>query len=349
MNMRIDTSPQIQQEAGDTPWARPEPVAEFVAKHSAEEVNEWRGLRDRVVELAQRQGWNKAEVSRRAGMKDSTFSQWLSGKLLGVLSNQNRPIALWLDAVEESAGLASAVASSPRFIQTRAAKEIFETLLLAQITAGFVTVTLDAGRGKTTACRFFRDTRPHVYLVTLNPKVKSVSGALNLLALQLGVRVFNPAELVEAIGGRLARGGDQALLIVDEAQHADAETVNQLRYFSDNFRVGLALVGNSEIRKRLAGSGVTAASRDQVVSRIDKNLKRDPGREEDVRTFIQAWGITEPACVKFLFSIGMKGGALRQIDRTIKIASLLNRGSDAPLDLASLQAAWRNRDVEDLG
>ncbi|OKP69605.1 hypothetical protein BTE77_27830 [Ensifer adhaerens] len=327
-------------------WDRPEPSQKFLFKHSLDDIAVWRELRERVASIAMANKWTKTEVARRIGMPDSTFSQWLSGTLDGVLENHNTRVSRWLDAVEETAGMASAVPSSPSFLKTRAAMEIFNTLLLAQVTSGFVTITLDAGRGKTTACQYFKATRPHVHLVTLNPKVKSVHGALNLLALNLSVRVFNQAELVETIGNRLSRG-DGALLIIDEAQHADAETINQFRYFSDNFRCGVALVGNAEIRKRISQGGSNAASRDQVTSRIDKNLKRDPGRAEDVQAFIAAWGIEDPSCVKFLTGIGMKGGALRQIDRTVKIAHLLIHGSGDTLELKHLQAAWKNRDVED--
>ncbi|MFB2553371.1 AAA family ATPase [Ensifer soli] len=265
-----------------------------------------------------------------------------------MLDNQNAIVRRWLDAVEESAGLMAGMPDSPMFFKTRAAVAIHETLKLAQTMRGFVTVTLDAGRGKTVACREYQRTRPHVHMVTLHPKVKTVHGAMNQLARRLSVRVFNQAELVEMIGERLSRGGEQALLIIDEAQHADGESVNQFRYFSDVFNIGLALVGNSEIRKKMAQAGAHAASRDQIVSRLDKNLKRDPGRAEDVRDFIAAWGIDDADCIRFLTALGMKGGALRQIDRTIKIAHLAMQGSGEPLQRKHLEAAWRNRDVEDI-
>jgi hypothetical protein len=65
-----------------------------------------------------------------------------------------------------------------------------------------------------------------------------------------------------------------------------------------------------------------------------------------LRLFIAAWGITDPACVKFLFALGKKGGSLRQIDRTIKIACILTRGGIAALEERHLRAAWQRRDLE---
>lgn len=344
---KIETSPASAFDE-DNPWRTQAPSADFLAKHPAEDVAVWRDLRDQLVALVRDQGWTKADVARRMGMKDSTFSQWFSGKVLGTLANTNDIASRWLAAVEQGAGLASALPSSPSFLPTKAAGEIYSTLMLAQMTSGFVTITLDAGRGKTTAARHYRDSRPHVYLVTLNPKVKSVHGALNLLAYQLGIRVFNQAELVETIGQRLSKSGDGSLLIIDEAQHADTETVNQLRYFSDNFKIGVALMGNASIRLRIKQGGHNAASRDQLTSRITKNLQADPGLDDDLRTFIAGWNITDPACVKFLFAIGKKGGALRQVDNTIKIACLLTRGGADALEEKHLRAAWKNRALEDM-
>lgn len=328
-------------------WHQPEPSSRFMAKHSPEDVAVWRDLRSRIVDIAAVQGWTKTETGRRLGIKDSTFSQWLSGTLEGIIENTNTPIMRWLDATEESAGIVSALPESPDFFLTNAAAEIHQTLILAQTLPGFVTVTLDAGRGKTFACEEYKRGRPTVHMVTLHEKACTVTGAINILARQMGVRVFNQGEVVEIIGEKLKRSGN-SLLIIDEAQHADRRAVNQFRHFSDRYKTGVALVGNAEIRRRINQEGPNAASRDQIISRIDKNLKRDPGRAEDVRAFIDAWGISDPSCAKFLIGLGMKGGALRQVDRTIKIACLAAQRGPEALEKKHLEAAWRNRDVEDV-
>lgn len=331
----------------NTKWPQPEPSARFLAKHSPEDVAVWRDLRSRVVDIAAKAGWTKTETGKRIGLADSTFSQWLSGTLEGILENASTPVMRWLDATEESAGIVSALPESPAFFMTNAAAEIHKTLFLAQTLPGFVTITLDAGRGKTAACEEFRRGKPTIHMVTLHEKASTVTGAINMLARQMGVRVFNQGEVVEIIGEKLKRSGN-SLLIVDEAQHADRRAVNQFRHFSDRYRTGVALVGNADIRRRINQEGPNAASRDQIVSRIDKNLKRDPGRAEDVRAFIEAWGVTDASCVKFLTGLGMKGGALRQIDRTIKIACLAAERNAGQLERKHIEAAWRNRDVEDI-
>lgn len=328
-------------------WPQPEPSAKFLAKHPGDEVGLWRDLRSRVVDIAAQHGWTKSETGKRIGMAESSFSLWFSGTLDGVLENANVTVSRWLDAVDEASDVVSALPQSPEFFTTHAAAEIHKTLLLAQTISGFVTITLDAGRGKTMACENYRRVKPHVHMVTLHEKATTVTGAMNMLARQFGIRVFNQGEVVETIGERLKRSGS-SLLIIDEAQHADSRAVNQFRHFPDKYNCGVAMVGNAGIRRRISQDGPNAASRDQIVSRIDKNLKRDHGRDQDVRAFIEAWGISDASCIRFLFGIGMKGGALRQIDRTIKIACLAAQCSAPELEKKHLEAAWRNRDVEDL-
>ena len=46
--------------------------------------------------------------------------------------------------------------------------------------------------------------------------------------------------------------------------------------------------------------------------------------------------------------IGNKGGAIRQIEKTVKLAMMMSMGNQEELSLRHLQAAWANRDVEDM-
>lgn len=219
MNHIVGTSPSASR------WQQPEPSAKFLAKHSSEDVGIWRDLRSRITEIAGKAGWTKAETGKRIGLADSTFSQWLSGTLEGILDNANTPVMRWLDANEETSVIAATVPRSPGFFMTAAAAAIHHTLFLAQTLPTFATITLDAGRGKTFACEEFKRDKPTVHIVTLHEKACTVTGAINMLARQLGVQVFNQGVVVEVIGEKLRRSGN-SLLIVDEAQHADRRAVN---------------------------------------------------------------------------------------------------------------------------
>jgi DNA transposition AAA+ family ATPase len=346
MNHFTGASQMKNTSTWERPLHGPDPK---LANRTAENIEQWWGLVDRVIAVARASSWTKTEVARRIGMPDGTFSQWFSGQYAGRLDTQNEKVIQWLASLEEMAELAAAIPASPAFLKLKTSTEILETLAWTQMTADFVGITFGAGMGKTTACRHYRDTRPHVFLATVSPHTKTTHGMLNELAAELDVHVLNPAKLVRAIGQRLRRAGGNPLLIVDEAQNLTDDAINQLRHFSDNYNCGVALVGNGEIygreaRRQTSGGGSHA----QVKSRFGKRLRGEKPRQEDLQTFIAAWGVTEPAMVKFLIGIGVKGGALRQIDKTMKLALMNALGADRSLSLADIEAAWKNRDVEEL-
>ncbi|MDM9647719.1 AAA family ATPase [Rhizobium sp. S163] len=344
MNERIGTS-QIKNA---TPaWDRPVAPPALSANRTEQDIALWWELIDRVMATAGANGYSKTEVAKRMGMPEGTFSQWFSGKYAGRLDSTNRTVEQWLLAVEEQAGLAATIPTSPGFIKTRIATEITETLAWAQMTADMVMVTLAAGNGKTATSRHYCSTRPHAYLVTISPHTKTVHGMLLELAAVLEVHEHNPAKLTRKIGEKLGRIGGGSLLIIDEAQNLADEAINQLRHFVDVYQCGVALVGNNEVYTRFVKKS-DGPSYDQLKSRLGKRLKRDKPRLEDLQAFIAAWGVVDPDCVKLLTGIGMKGGALRQIDKTLKLASLVAMGAQEPLAKKHIEAAWKNRDVEDM-
>ncbi|MEO9637262.1 MAG: AAA family ATPase [Nitratireductor sp.] len=299
-----------------------------------------------MMATAQSMGLSKAEAGRRIGMAEGTFSQWFSGKYAGRLDSQNRLVSRWLDAVDESAGIADTIPSSPAFLKTRTSAEILNTLIWAQTACDVVTITMGAGMGKTETCRHYRNTRPNVFMATMSPHTKTVHAMLVELAEELEVMIHNPAKLGRAIGRRLERAGG-ALLIVDEAQNLVDDAINQLRYFADIHRCGVALVGNEEIYSRLAKKQ-DGPSYAQIKSRVGKRLRRGRPPTEDIHSFIAAWGITDADCAKFLAGIGLKGGALRQIDKTMKLATMDAMGRDETLGIDHIRRAWQQRDVEEI-
>lgn len=346
MNEHVGASPFKPNPVWERPLNGPDPA---LTNRTPDDIAAWWMLVDQVITIGTVKRWTKSEVARRINMADGTFNQWFSGKYQGRLDNTNRQVELWLSNVESVTGLAAAIPQSPAFLMTVAAREVFDTLTWAQIASDMVIVTLASGMGKTQACDQYAATRPHVYMATISPHTKTVHGMLVDLAAELDVMVHNPAKLGRAIGKKLERTGDGTLLIVDEAQNLVDDAVNQLRHFVDIYKCGVALVGNEEIYGRFAKTrpdGRDGPSYAQIKRRIGKRLRRTKPIDDDMRAFIGAWGLTEPDAVKFLMGIGRKGGALGQIDKTIKAASLAAAGLGEPLAMKHLTAAWANRDVE---
>jgi len=338
MNKHIDTRPY-------SGWEQQEPDLNFIEKH-ADDIDDWRRIRAHVAEIAIGNSWTKAEVTRRSGMKEGTFSQWFSGTYLGRLENMNRQMHQWVTAVLEAAAMPT-IPTSPTFLRTRISNEIAQTLQWAQMTADLVIITVAAGNGKTMTCRHYRATHPNVYHATVSPHTKTVHGLLVELAAELEVHENNPARLTRAIGSKLGRAGGGTLLIVDEAQNLVDDAINQLRHFSDIYQCGIALVGNEEVYSRFVAQ-VRGRSYAQLKRRIGKHLKRQKPYAEDIASYIAAWGISDPDSVKLLTGIGLKGGALGQIDKTMKLATMIAIGEDRDVTVKDIEAAWKNRDVEDM-
>ena len=221
-----------------------------------------------------------------------------------------------------------------------------DALMSAQSLPGMVMVCGTAGVGKTVTARHYQATRPHTYLATVSPHTRTVHSMLAEIADELDVQQYNPGKLVRSIGQRLKRTGGGTLLIVDEAQNLVDEAINQLRHFVDNYQCGVALLGNDEIYTRFGKTWTDGPRFGQLRRRIFKRVRHMQPTQGDLRSFIAAWGIKDPDQIKFLTGIGLKPGALGQIDMTCKLAAITAHGRQSPVTLDDLKAAWANRDVE---
>ena len=327
-------------------WAPPKeiPAADEAKGRGAEDIETWRRLNATVAELAISRGWSKSEVARRCGMPSGTFSQWQSGNYSGRYDAQNRLIDNWLKTVTDDENFAAAIPASPGFAATKSAGKVMDALAFAQMTPGLVIITYGAGMGKTTACERYRATRPHVHMFTASPHVRTVHGMLVELAAELGIDPRNPARLSRAVRERLRRTGSGTLLIADEAQNLSDDAVNQLRQLVDLASCGVALVGNSELYGRFHKNG-DGPSYAQIQRRVAMRVNRQFPFPDDIDAIVDAWGIDDPACRKVLKGIGMKPGALGQIDVTLKMASMLAAGAGTKLTADLIRMAWSNRDV----
>ncbi len=311
------------------------------------ELEAWRVLTTKVRDTAQRHGWSKSEVSRRSGVPGGTFSQWYDGNYKGRIANVSATVERWLASVEEVALAASSIPTPPGYVPTPTSSQLVETLLYAQMMPEMVVVTLGAGMGKTMTAQFYRDSRPHAYLVTMRPTTSTVHGMLLEFAQALDVHETNPAKLDRALGDKLKRNGRNTLLIVDEAQSLNDNAVNQLRYFLDIYGVGIALLGNEELYGRFGGSKATPAYA-QIHRRIGKRLRRLQPTQGDIDAIVEAWGAADPEVRQMARAIGRKPGALSQITKTLQLAGMYAAGEGQPLAAKHVRSAWANRGGEDL-
>jgi len=300
-----------------------------------------------VNQVMAERGWAKAEAARRSGVGHGTFSQWHSGTYAGRFDSVNERIATWLGNLDQVEEVAASVPVSPGYLQLGFSIEVERMLSVAQVMGTMVMVTAEAGVGKTFAGREYIRTHANAHLVTISPHTRTIHNMLAEIAATIGVEERSASRLVRAIARRLQRTGDGTLLVIDEAQNLNDDAINQLRHFVDDpaCRCGVALLGNSATYARLSQWG-KGEKYGQLTRRIFKRIKLDRPTADDLATFIEGWGITEPSQVEYLMGVGMKPGALGQVDMTIKLARMVAQGAGRALTLADLRGAWSNRDVE---
>lgn len=302
-------------------------------------------LVEKVVEIGIKNRWTKREVAKRSGVAEGSFSQWFSAKYKGRFDEINQKVDNWIVGLTGAMAIKQAIPKSPKFIETKIAVEIWGTFAAAQNLPAMTLITADAGAGKTATSREYKLRNANVYIVVISPHTKTVHSMLLSTAEAVGVKHANPARLVSDIGKRLKSENAPTLLIVDEAQNLVDDAINQLRHFTDEYGCGIALLGNNESYTRFAAWG-KSAQYGQLHRRIFKRVSQKKPNKSDIEMFIRAWGIEEPEMVRFLTGVGMKPGALGQIDMTIKLAMLKAVGEGKELTLEALQKAWKNRDVE---
>ncbi len=77
-------------------------------------------------------------------------------------------------------------------------------------------------------------------------------------------------------------------------------------------------------------------------SRIGKKLLIREPYPEDVDVLLGAWGITDPEIRRLCHAIAHRPGALRQVDKVLRLASTLG-GQDGGLTANHVRAACANR------
>jgi DNA transposition AAA+ family ATPase len=346
--MNIHQATSAATSAADTSvWQQVQPstaLAPGMEEHDGERMR----LARKIRQIAIASNWSRAEAARRIDIANGTFSQWYNGSYNGRIDRVNAQVEQWLDGHDERQKTLANIPASPGFIDMKFSMKVIENLYLAQYMPGLVIVSADAGIGKTYAARHYAETNPRVHIATMNPTTGALGPMLRDIAMEidLGVIPLGKDRLLHAIGKKLRRAGDGTLLIVDEAQNLSDECINTLRHLVDRWKCGVALLANKETRKRFS-TWVENRQNAQMRSRVFSRLHSDRPDPADLATFITAHGFTDPDQVRFLRGIGMKDGALREVDATARLAKMLATGRGAEsVTRADLEQAWANRDVE---
>jgi hypothetical protein len=293
-------------------------------------------LRRRCREIMERDGLSQAGIGRQLGVAEQTFSAWLNDKYSGRNDIIADKVRIGLDTLEARSRAASVLPPDLGYRDTPTGRKITAHLLYAHHAPAIAVVAGGAGIGKTVTAKRYTGANANVWMATVEPCSGSVYPMLGLIADAMGVEERVQTRLSAAIRKFVA--GKGGLLIVDEAQHLETKALDQLRALPDAVDVGLALLGNERVYKRLEGGGRQAEFA-QLYSRIGKTMTQIKPLGEDVDVLIDAWGITGKTETKLLRLIADKGGALRSMSMALRSAAMMAGGADR-IALAHIKTAY---------
>ncbi|MBX9698604.1 MAG: AAA family ATPase [Acetobacteraceae bacterium] len=300
-------------------------------------------VRQDVLALLAAEGLTKAAAARDAGIHEATFNAFVNGTYQG----DNRRIAAsclrWMRARRDRQRQRATLPAAPAHVETPTAAAITEVLGYAQAAGDMVVVSGPPGIGKTSAACAYAKATPNVWKITGHPMLHAPKPAMEELARMLGMPGSSAIQSLHRAVVHKVRGTG-GLIIVDEANHLGAVTLDQLRAIHDEAGVGLALLGNATTLVRIEG-GARAAEFAQLFSRVGMRLTsardhraRLPG---DVEAYLDAWGVEDAGARKLLGAIGRKPGALRNVKKALQLAHMVARSETGILTAEHVQLAWR--------
>jgi DNA transposition AAA+ family ATPase len=296
------------------------------------------GIRRQLNEIKAREGLTWTDIERASGVKAGTISVFSTGKYAGDNERIAVMVSRWLAARTAAAAVNATLPPVPGYRPTPSASEILALLRYAHVAQDLCVVVGVPGIGKTSAIDHYAATTPNVFRLTLEPSCKSVFAMLILLTEVMRITEKNPALLSQRIGAFLQ--AKEGLIIIDEAQHAGMDMLEQLRAFSDTAGAGVVLAGNHSILKKIAG-GSGRGQYAQLASRVGMRLVLNKARKGDVDSIADAWSITDAAERTFIAKIAAKPGALRSVTKMMRIATVTADGAGETRCLGHLRQAWQ--------
>lgn len=293
----------------------------------------------RIKALLEQSIVTQAQIAKEIGVSPSTVNQLLNGNYKADPAPMLQKLANWLTARDQRAD----APRDPGFVMTETAKQIIADMNYALATESIVIIHGISGVGKTTALREFQRTNNNVWVITTSPSRSTMTECMYELAMELGMenapRLRGP--LARALRRRLLN--TKGLIVVDEADHLDRPTLEELRILVEEVGIGMVLVGNSRVYTQLTG-GQRSEDFARLYSRVAKKRALTKAKRADVMAVASAWNIEGAVERDLLVRISERPGALRLVSKNLKLAMACSCGE--PLTEQVLQYAFNELEGE---
>ncbi|HIF6018600.1 TPA: AAA family ATPase [Vibrio parahaemolyticus] len=272
----------------------------------------------RVRTLTESKVISNSQIAKEISVSPATLSQILNGAYKADPSKMIEKLSKWLRLREERN---NAPSINPGFVMTQTAKQITDDLTYAQVTESIVVIFGASGVGKSETLREYKRNNNNVWMVTASPSRSSLTECLYELALELGLddAPRRKGMLARVIRNRLV--GSEGLVIIDEADHLDYPTLEELRIMQEETGIGMVLVGNNKVYSQLTGG-----RRDEDFARLFSRIAKKRGIHKtklaDVRAIADAWNVDGESERSLMVQISERPGGLRLLSKTLKLAAM---------------------------
>lgn len=311
----------------DTP-----PSAENREQHEQERLP----LAERIQAIKTERGLSWEAMGREVGVTYQTLQLWTTGKYAGRIDRVNDTVEKYLEAVAARASMAMDAIAEPGFVVTPTAEAFQALFRQAQFLPTMVSAVGAPGIGKTQAAEDYAAGNNNVWMVTALAGHPSGRWLLEELARVMRLTERGGSQrLASVIIERLR--GRRALLIIDEANHLAATTLDLLRGIHDQAKCGVALVGNPRVISRLEGSRDSDFA--QLFRRLGGRINRNKSTKADVDALLRAWGVADEELAKMLRASAARPGALGVMTTTLRLAHMLAAAKGEALAASHITAA----------
>ncbi|MGI2929506.1 AAA family ATPase [Vibrio fluvialis] len=259
-----------------------------------------------------------SQLAKEISVSSAALSQVLKGKYAADPSVVIGKLQKWLRLREDRLATPNI---NPGFVMTETAKLIMNDLTYAQITESIVVIFGASGVGKSETLRQYQRDNNNVWMVTASPSRSSLTECLYELAMELGLddAPRRKGPLSRVLRNRLRNS--EGLVIIDEADHLDYPTLEELRILQEETNIGMVFVGNNKVYTQLTG-GRRNEDFARLFSRIAKKRGLHKTRQNDVRAVAKAWQIHNDKELNLMMQISERPGGLRLLSKTLKLSAM---------------------------
>ncbi|HFG2175364.1 TPA: AAA family ATPase [Vibrio cholerae] len=275
-----------------------------------------------------------AQIAKEISVSPATLSQIMKGTYAADPSNVIDKLEKWLRMREQRQSTPNV---NPGFVITETAKQIMADLTYAQITESFAVIFGASGVGKTETAREYQRSNNNVWMITASPSRASLTECLYELAMELGLDQAprRKGPLSRVIRQRLLNS--EGLVIIDESDHLDYPTLEELRILQEETGIGMALLGNNKVYTQLTG-GRRNEDFARLFSRIAKKRGIHKAKKSDVKAIAQAWNVMGEEEQALMQQVSERPGALRLLTKTLKLSVMYANGK--AMDTTLLRKAF---------